>query len=146
MHTSSHGLKYNINGYLKVSFISENTRFRDFSCFNFQVIISLPRFKCQSLSRIRHYLIFFWGFFFFNSMYGLSSQHGLCLLKEKCLHAPLKFSVCDIRASLKGAHVPVLDKPSVTRMLESSRFQADKHLFVCSLNRMWSVWVRSGLI
>lgn len=56
--------------------------------------------------------------------------------RKKCLHAGLKFSVCDIGASLKGAHVPVLDKPSVTRMLESSRFQADKHLFVCCMNRM----------
>lgn len=82
------------------------------------------------------FFFLFWPLALFNSTYRLSSLHGLCLLKEKCLYASLKFSVCDIRASLKGAHVPVLDKPSVTRMLESSRFQADKRLFVCSMNRM----------
>lgn len=63
----------NINSYLnlfsvKVNSVGESTRLRDFSCFHFQVIMTLPGFKCQSLLNMT---LFDFFYFFFVRLFSL---------------------------------------------------------------------------
>lgn len=92
---------------VKVSSIGGITPFRDFSGFQFLLITTLSAFQRRSLFWIWH-LIFFGPLYslYFNALTRVLSTLS-ALWKEKCLHARLKFSVCDIRAGLNGGHVPV---------------------------------------